>query len=251
MIVKNKILILFSSVLFTFTAIAQNKPSVWIELGLSKELVKNLKLEFNPELRMMDAFKMDSTSGFKMDSYILEGGLSYKLHKYLTVASYFRFEEEYKAKYKKKRDENGEKIIPEEYEYIYSNNSSSRLAFDAKTGVDLDRFGFQFRLRYTQGLYANSDASEFRFRTKVDYDIKRSKFIPFASVEIFNDRSILAADRDLISGDLKAIDKIRYTAGVSYTINKNNEATLYYRIQDSRFKNETSNILGIGYSHDF
>jgi hypothetical protein len=237
---KNKLIFLVIPLLITFSGFGQNKPSVWVELGFSKELMKNLKLEFNPELRLQDAFDVDSTKGFKMDSYILEGGLSYKLHKYLTVASYYRFEEEYKAKYKKKRDE-----------YIYSNKSSNRIAFDLKSGVDIERFSLQFRLRYTQGLYVNNDASEFRFRTKVDYDIKGSKFIPFASVEVFNDQSILAADRELISGSIKAIDKVRYTAGVSYTINKNNEATLFYRIQDSRIKNEINNILGLGYSHDF
>jgi hypothetical protein len=78
---------------FAFSVIAQNRPSAWFELGFSKDLTKKLKFEFNPELRLQDGFKMDSTNGFKMDSYILESGLSYKLNKYISFAGYYRFEE--------------------------------------------------------------------------------------------------------------------------------------------------------------
>ena len=226
---KNKILLLLLVFCLTFSGFAQKFPATWIELGVSKKIVENLKIELNPELRLLDSLKMDS--------YILEGGLSYKLHKYLTVASYFRYEDEYK--YKKKSGK------------YKGQESSNRLAFDAKSGFELQRFNFQFRLRFTQGLYANNDASEFRFRTKIDYDIKGSKFVPFVSVEIFNDQTILSVDRETISGGLKNIDKIRYTAGVSYAINKNNEANLYYRLQDSRINDKITNILGLGYSLDF
>lgn len=262
--IKNKVLLLILIILFASPVIAQNKPSTWFELGFSKEIIKNLKIEFNPELRLQDAFKMDSTTGFKMDSYILEGGLSYKLTKYLSFAGYYRFEEEYKANYKRKVDENGEKIKPKQYEYIYSNNSANRIAFDIKSGFDLNRMGFQFRLRYTNGLYNNNDESEFRYRVKVDYDIKGSKLVPFASIEAFHDNSILKQSRDSISGGFKAFDKIRTTAGVSYKINKNNELTLFYRLQNNRFiqvenqsaedkdmKEAKMNIIGLGFSHDF
>lgn len=241
---------------------SQNLPNTWIELEFSKKITDNLKFEFAPELRLQDGFNMDSTNGFKMDSYILEGGLSYKVHKYLTVEGYYRFEEEYKAKYKRKRDENGNKIPG--YEYVYSDNSSNRLAFDIKSGFDIDRFGFQFRIRYTQGLYANNDASEFRYRVKVDYNIKGIKLVPFVSAEFFHDQSVLQTTRDSISGGFKGIDKIRYTGGLSYKINKNNEVTLFYRLQNNRItpvenlyleakdqKEAKINILGLGWSHDF
>ena len=261
---RKKILLLFVPLLLIFSAYSQNKPSAWLELEFSKELVKNLTLEFNPELRLQDAFRVDSTNGFKMDSYILEGGLSYKLNKYLSFAGYYRFEEEYKAKYKRKRDANGEKIVPKEYEYIYSNNSSNRLAFDIKSGFELNRIGFQLRIRYTKGLYANNEASEFRYRAKVDYDIKKLKLVPFVSVELFHDKSILKQSRDSISGGFKAFDKIRYTGGLAYKINKTNEITLFYRLQNNRItpvenltlvykdrKEAKMNIIGLGYSHNF
>jgi len=213
---------------FAVSALAQDGPSIWTELEFSKKITKNLKAEFNPELRLLD--------GFKMDSYILEGGLSYKLHKYLTLAGYYRYENEYKYK-KKSGDYKGQE-------------SSNRFAFDAKTPFKLNRFDIQFRLRYTNGSDGNDETSDrisfFRYRAKFEYDIKGSKLAPFASAELFH---------DLV---LKDIDKARYTFGLSYPINKSNEIGLFYRLQDY-FEPENSveekktslNIIGIGYSLKF
>lgn len=218
---KFRIYLLVLALVFTFSGFSQSQPSTWVELEFSKKIIQNLKVEFNPELRMF--------GGFEMDSYILEGGLSYKLHKYLTLAGYYRFENEYN--YREKRQ-------------IYEWEPASRIAFDAKSGFELKRFDFQFRLRYTNGSdfddTTNDKASFFRYRAKVDYDIKNSKLIPFASVEAFH---------DLIAKD---VDKMRYTGGLAYPINKKNELSLFYRLQDySETSKESMNILGIGYSLKF
>lgn len=218
---KFRIYLLVLALFFTFSGFSQSQPSTWVELEFSKKIIQNLKVEFNPELRMF--------GGFEMDSYILEGGLSYKLHKYLTLAGYYRFENEYN--YREKRQ-------------IYEWEPASRIAFDAKSGFELKRFDFQFRLRYTNGSdfddTTDDKASFFRYRAKVDYDIKNSKLIPFASVEAFH---------DLIAKD---VDKMRYTGGLAYPINKKNELSLFYRLQDySETGKESMNILGIGYSLKF
>lgn len=218
---KNKILLFILAILLSLSGYTQSGPSTWVELEFSKKIVKNLKVEFNPELRLF--------SGFEMDAYILEGGLSYKLHKYLTIAGYYRFENEYN--YRQKRE-------------IYEWEPASRLAFDAKSGFELKRFDFQFRLRYTNGTdfddTTDDKASYFRYRAKVDYDIKGSKLAPFVSVEAFH---------DLI---LKGIDKTRYTGGLAFPINKSNELSLFYRLQDySEAGKSSTNIIGIGYSLKF
>ena len=144
-----------------------------------------------------------------MDTYILEGGLSYKLHKYLSIAGYYRYEKEWD--YKKSTGAYKGQV------------ASNRIAFDAKSGFDLNRFDFQFRLRYTNGAVdvdqtTDDKASYFRYRAKIDYDIKGSKFAPYVSVEAFH---------DLI---LDHVDKVRYTGGLSYPINDHHELGLFYRI---------------------
>lgn len=226
---KNKIILLAIAVLFTFSGYTQSEPSTWMELEFSKKIINNLKIEFNPELRLF--------GGFEMDSYILEGGLSYKLHKHLTLASYYRYEDEYKYK-----NSTGA---------YKGQESSNRLAFDAKTGVEIQRFNLQFRLRYTKQIDFNNSGSEFRYRAKVDYDIKSSKFVPFASVELFQDQSLTKLEKEVITGDFKNINKIRYTGGLAFNLNKNNEISLFYRLQNNRIKFEKTNILGFSYSHNF
>ncbi len=214
-------------VLFAGSSYAQDGPATWLELAFSKKIVNNLKVEFNPELRLH--------GGFEMDTYILEGGLSYKLHKYLMLAGYYRYENEYNYR--------NELQI---YEWVPSN----RFAFDAKSGFDIKRFDVKFRVRYTNGSdfdqNPDSKTSYFRYRAKIDYDIKGSKIIPFVSLEVFH---------DLIENDL---DKMRYTTGLAYPINKNNEIGLLYRLQDYieptgniLDKKESINIIGIGYSLSF
>jgi len=219
---NRKVLLIILSSFFTLSVFAQTDPSTWIELGFSKKVVKNLKVEFNPELRLF--------GNFKMDTYILEGGLSYKLHKYLTIAGYYRYENAWD--YKKSTGAYKGQV------------ASKRIAFDAKSGFELSRFDFQFRLRYTNGAdfdqTTDDKASYFRYRTKIDYDIKGSKFVPYVSVEAFH---------DLI---LDNVDKIRYTGGLSYPINDHHELGLFYRLQDySEAAKASTNIIGIGYNLKF
>ncbi|HEY3371615.1 MAG TPA: DUF2490 domain-containing protein [Prolixibacteraceae bacterium] len=225
---KNKIGLLLVSLLFFISGYAQDGPATWIEVGVSKKIIKNLKLEFNPELRLR--------GDYQLDTYILEGGLSYKLHKYLTLAGYYRFENQYD--YKKSTGE---------YKYQLSSN---RFAFDAKSGFELQRFDFSFRLRYTNGADFDQTTADktsfFRYRAKVDYDINGSKLTPFASVEVFHDLII------------KQLDKARYTAGLAYPINKHHEVNMYYRLQDYYeptgyigIKKASLHIIGLGYSFDF
>jgi hypothetical protein len=213
---KSKLLVLVLILLASFSANSQSGPNAWFEFEFSKKIVKNLKAEFNPELRLTD--------GLRMDSYILEGGLSYKLHSLLTIAGYYRFENEYNYREKRK---------------IYEWESSNRLAFDAKTGFKLDRFDVQFRLRYTNGADSEQNAeraSYFRYRAKVEYNIKGNKLLPFASSEVFH---------DLIAEEL---EKTRWTIGTSYPINKKNEVGLFYRLQDYSNNKESIHIIGLGYS---
>jgi len=228
MIFRNRLLLYILTFLIFGSAYAQDGPSTWIELEFSKKVIKNLKVEINPELRLFN--------GFEMDSYLFEGGLSYKAHKYLSLGSYYRYENEYKYK-----NSTGE---------YKGQKASNRWAFDAKSGFDIDRFNFSFRVRYTFGgdydQTTEDKTSYFRYRGKVDYNIKGSKLVPFASVEVLH---------DLV---YKEINRTRYTAGLTYPINKHHEVGLFYRLQDyyetkdkPGEQKESMNIIGIGYSLSF
>jgi hypothetical protein len=218
---RNRFILLVTATVISFAGFAESGPSTWAELEFSKKIVKNLKIEFNPELRLLN--------DYKMDAYILEGGFSYKVHKYLSLATYYRYEKEWD--YKKSTGAYKGQI------------ELNRLAFDAKTGFSIDRFNFAFRLRYTKSIFndtSDDEKSFFRYRAKVEYDIKNCKFIPYFSIEAFHDL------------DSKEITKYRYTTGLDYTINSKNEVGLFYRLQDYTETDKASiNIIGIGYNFKF
>lgn len=80
-----------------------------------------------------------------------------------------------------------------------------------------------------------------RSRLSVSYDIKKCPFEPFAEVELYNELD-----------NAFAFNKIRYTVGTEYKINKEHKLTLYYRYQDYTDIDEVSaHILGISYAFEF
>ena len=83
-----------------------------------------------------------------------------------------------------------------------------------------------------------------RSRFAASYDIRKSKFEPFAEVEAFN---------DLTSNF--ALEKMRYTIGTDYKLSKTSKLSLYYRYQ-SEFSDDDDDetgghIVGLSYSFDF
>lgn len=87
---------------------------------------------------------------------------------------------------------------------------------------------------------AKSD-HKLRSRLSVSYDIKKSPFEPFVEVEVYNQLD-----------NAFAYDKIRYTVGTDYKINKEHKLTLYYRFQGYADIDEVSgHVLGVGYAFEF
>lgn len=76
-----------------------------------------------------------------------------------------------------------------------------------------------------------------RSRLEVEWDIKKSKFTPFASYELYN---------SLTEGF--AHDKSRYTVGTDYKFDKKHAVNFFYRYIDTADDDESAgHILGIGY----
>ena len=87
---------------------------------------------------------------------------------------------------------------------------------------------------------AKSD-HKLRTRLQVSYDIKKCPFEPFAEIEIYNQLD-----------NTFALDKVRYSVGTEYKINKQNKLKVYYRYQDYADIDEVSgHVLGLGYAFEF
>ncbi len=75
-----------------------------------------------------------------------------------------------------------------------------------------------------------------RSRFKIEWDIPKCKFDPWASVELFNNM---------------ALDKVRYSAGIDYTVKKMHSFGLYYRYQRVYDDEDEGNIHNIGLSYKY
>lgn len=90
------------------------------------------------------------------------------------------------------------------------------------------------------GKKAKSD-HKLRSRLQVSYDIKKCPFEPYVEVEVYNQ-----LDKAF------ALDKIRYTIGTEYKVNKDHKLKLYYRYQDYADIDEVNgHVLGLGYAFEF
>ncbi len=77
-----------------------------------------------------------------------------------------------------------------------------------------------------------------RSRLNVQYDIRKSKFTPYISAELFN---------------AWAVQKVRYSAGTEYKIDKKNAVKLYYLFEDKNQRTggdpvQDSHVIGVEYS---
>lgn len=78
-----------------------------------------------------------------------------------------------------------------------------------------------------------------RSRIECDYKIRKSRFTPFCSVEIYDNLS-----------EQFDVEKVRYTLGSEYSINKHNTVELFYRFNQGVAAGEpNANVIGLGYTY--
>jgi hypothetical protein len=282
---KNIRRILVSVCLFlaTSTIIAQSDFGVWTSIEASTKLNKQLELSLEGEYRTQE-------NSMHTERIATGISLSYKNKKipflkadigYSTMSMYGLGE----TTIKYQENEDGE-LVPKHMNvdapYWYTRHrATASLTGSVKWG----RFKFSLRERYQfthrmgaycerERWYYNSlhekfpnDVDEYliiddpesdrysymtdekkpksdhklRSRLAVSYDIKDCAFEPFAEVEVYNQ-----LDKAF------AYDKVRYTIGTEYKINKEHKVKVYYRYQDYADVDEVSgHVLGLGYAFEF
>lgn len=190
----------------------ENNFKIRTEAELSFEPIKNLKLNFIPELRFDDSFSLDK--------YLLEGEAVYKPVKFLSLAASYRFVGDLQ-----------ENNVTEYY---------NRFAFSATAKKEFKRFETALRLRYTNDADDEISYGDFlRYKTTLKYDIPKSKLTPFLAVEAF---------QRLSDGDLY---KMRYSAGVDYKLFKKNYIGLSYKLDYYQKEYKNNHILSVGYKIKF
>lgn len=217
---------------------------LWTGVDFEKKITKDLSARIGGEFRTKDNVN-------SVDRYTVDMGISYKLLPF--IKAYF----DYKYIYKKLSSE-----ITKKDNYVPSYWSPRhRLSFSLKGDYEWNRLEFSLRERYqytyeealsvekydgSTGERKNNEEinseqeSVLRSRFKVDWNIKKCNFTPYASYEFFNGL------------DDWGLDKTRLKVGTKYKIDKHSSLNFYYAYQkwidDDDIK---GSILGVSYGFKF
>lgn len=217
--------------------------SLWASAEVKYDFLKKLSAKIEGEYRTFNKF-----AGSERWSAGI--GLDYKVIPYLKLDAGYK----YISRHIEERITSKGNIVEEFWQ------PRQRAYFSVTGSYKWKRFSFSIRERYQfthhKSMYvgktsssgkpkddefiAGKDRNMLRSRIKIDYSIKKSRFQPYISAELYN--------------DLKGFSysKTRLTAGTEFKINKHNTIEAYYRYIDRADPDEDGgNIIGIGYQFKF
>lgn len=264
-------------VLAATTMAAQSDFGVWTSIEGSTKLNKKLELSLEGEYRTQDMSSMTERASGAVN-------LSYKDKKIPFLKAdvgytfmYMNYPGETTIKYETDEDgrfeldDNG-MLVPKHMNVDAAYWTARHRGTASLTGsYKWGRFKFSLRERYqfTYRMPAQCDRTRYyyhpdfqewdpnpetivddkkaksdhklRSRLEMSYDIKKCPFEPYVEVEVYNELD-----------NAFAYDKIRYTVGTEYKINKENKLKVFYRYQDYADVDEVSgHVLGLGYAFEF
>lgn len=203
------------------TACQQKDFQFWPSLALNVEVIKNLKIQVEEELRLRE-------NATQMSRQINEIGVGYRINKYLRTSLMYRIEADWK---------NADT-------YIWRNGFYADMAFKYEPG----RFTLGYRLRlHSSKISLNEKQQQWfngflnRHKFTVEYDIKGSPLHPFAEYELF-----------AVLGGSQSSSLLAYRAwgGITYSLNKKHDFELKYGIDQELNVPDPlrSYIIALGYT---
>jgi len=233
---------------FAIPSVAQgnSETGLWTSIEAEKKLDERFSVVGEAELRFRNNLR-------KADRWSVAGGLEYKLSEWLKVDAGYKFISSYKAAETKMKD-NGVDFLKRTASY---RDSRHRLYASVVGSLDAGRFGFSLRERweYTRTCAANVDSYDYdenrwetrvkdgkakhtlRSRLQMEYYIPSCEITPYANVEIYS-----------VKG---GTDKLRYTVGADWKMNRKNRFSLFYRYIDEKGDDLNEHIVGVGYNYRF
>lgn len=193
------------------------------KLGVTKELFDSWKIG------MQTVVKLEENAS-RLDEIDLDFDINYKPHSIINFGVGYRLA----ANYKK------DKTVVKQH----------RLYGETELNYKLDRFKFEFRIRYQNVdddffQYSETTPAEhiLRNRLQLKYDIPKSKLTPYISAELYGQ----------FGEDTEFPLKMKYIIGVRYSFGKYGKIRVYYRL-DRELNSDypfTFHTLGVGYRYYF
>ena len=222
-------------------ASAPKAQSLWTSAEMKFGLAKNLSGYVEGEFRTLN--KLDG-----VERWAATTGADYKMCRWLKMSASYTYMYRYHESSTTKKGN----IVSGYWQPRH------RAAFSLTGSYSFDRFTFSLRERY-QYTYCTEQSAEkwdgddgskkadevieashkhvLRSRLKAEYNIRKSRFTPFATCELYNSFSGFT------------LEKTRWTVGTEYKINKRHSVSAYYRyIDKSDDDDRDGHVIGIGYS---
>jgi len=195
-----------------------------LSASVSKKIIKGLHISFEEEFRTRSDF-----SEIERFSHDLE--LSYKPLNFLKMGGAYNL-----INYN--HDKKGWEIRHRYYFYATGSLNAGRFTLSLR-----ERFQSTKRQGVKETATRANPKLYLRSRLKADYNIRKSKFTPYASVELFNTLN------NPVKND---INQWRSTAGVEYKLNKKSALELYYRYTNYYDDEDIDrHLFCIGYAFKF
>jgi len=220
---------------------------LWTSVEATKKINKKFSVGAEGEFRLRDNFGA-------VGRWTVSVGAAYKPLKWLKFDAGYKFINDHETETYTSSKGN-EKWLPYYWSNkhrVYAGVTGTFPVGDFKISLR-ERWQYTYRPEVTTECWNLTDGEQdddkvksgkgknvLRSRLQLSYAIPYSNFEPYASAELYT------SDR---------YEKMRYTAGCEWKINKSNSLELFYRYQDVHVddgdSNENSHIIGLGYKFKF
>ena len=231
-------------VLLSCCGLALQAQSLWTAIDLEKKINKQCSASFELEHRSFQ-------QSFNSERLASTFGLEYEINKYLKTEASYSFI------YRQTQDELTKKgnLVPAYWSPRHRGNLSLTASYKWKKRIEISlRENYQYTYRYQMFVpkynelgfripYEEVDEKHkhiLKSRLEIKYDIKKSPFEPYLSCEPYVELTDFY------------VEKIRYTIGTTYKINKKHRLEAYYRyINNSDEDEQAGSVFGLGYKFKF
>ncbi|GGJ88270.1 DUF2490 domain-containing protein [Parabacteroides faecis] len=220
-----KILFFTASLLTIHTLSAQDDLGSSLSADITKRIIPGLNLSLEEDFRLRDNLS-------EVDRFSTTLELSYKPWKFLKLGGAYNL-----INYN--HETKGWEVRHRYYFFATGSYRINRFTVSLR-----ERFQSTYRVGVKETSKRANPKLYLRSRLEVEYDIRNCKFEPFASVELYNTLNDPQGNK---------MNKLKYTAGSKYRLNKRNSLQLYYRYVNFKDDDEGNgkHMIGLGYSYKF
>ncbi len=218
---------------------------IWTSVEARKKLFPGFDASVEGELRTRDGLK-------NLDRWSIGSGVAYRFSSYLKTDAGYTFIRSYQEE---ETTSKGNYIpaywSPRHRMYLslignikwkhFEFSLRERYQYTYRSSLSVPKYDGDDGSRKDDELIGSKMTNILRSRLQVEWNLKKSRFSPYASLELYHSVS-----------DEWGLDKTRWTLGTNYKISKKHILDLFYRYQDHADDDEQNgHVLGTGYTFKF